>query len=347
MSKVKSILPVASTQSSEDTFSYKCPNWACRPPPSCGFYFDVMKNNTVISKLLLDDKLYFLIGRHSKQCHFILDHASVSRFHSVVLYHKHLDRIFLIDLGSTHGTFIGSVRLEPHKPQVIPIDTTIYFGQSTRCYTLRERKLEMYSMSSSLQNPSILHETGGELDDLTQYNTAINRQTLAATESEASQYSPFIRRVSVKRISFSSNPDEIINPEDVDPSVGRFRNMVQSSFVPTSKRIRLDLTTDPCSDFNTALTCVTSSEETAGLYSGLDQPAHSDGAIDSRGSMVISAAPKVDEPSTFLSSLLSPTAPTNPLHTEAVLNKNSKKIYAKEAWPGKKPSVEKSHNFLL
>ena len=343
MSQIRSIIPMDSSQTSQDQFSYTCPNWACKPPPSCGFYFDVMKDNVVISKLLLDDKLYFLIGRHSKQCNFVLDHASVSRFHSVVLYHKHLKRIFLIDLGSTHGTFIGSLRLEAHKPQVIPIDTTIYFGQSTRCYTLRERNSELYNLTGSLQNrdPAVHHETESELDDLTQYNTALNRQTLAATESDTSQYSPFIRKITAKRISFSSNADDIINPEDVDPSVGRFRNMVQSSFMPTHKRIRLDFTTEN-TDFNAAL-LKASNEDASGLYSGVDQPEYTDDTVNSGG--IISAAPNVDEPSTFLYSLQSPTTLVNPVPTEAVLNK--KKIYAKEAWPGKKPSGEKSHNFLL
>lgn len=44
-----------------------------------------------------------------------------------------------------------------------------------------------------------------------------------------------------KRHSVSFNEDEeIINPEDIDPSIGRFRNLVQTTIVPTSnKRIKL------------------------------------------------------------------------------------------------------------
>lgn len=40
---------------------------------------------------------------------------------------------------SAHGTFLGHIRLEPHKPQQIPIDSTVSFGASTRAYTLREK----------------------------------------------------------------------------------------------------------------------------------------------------------------------------------------------------------------
>lgn len=42
-------------------------------------------------------------------------------------------------LSTAHGTFVGSLRLEPHKPTQIPLDTTISFGASTRSYTLREK----------------------------------------------------------------------------------------------------------------------------------------------------------------------------------------------------------------
>lgn len=42
-------------------------------------------------------------------------------------------------MSSAHGTFLGHIRLEAHKPQQIPIDSTVSFGASTRAYTLREK----------------------------------------------------------------------------------------------------------------------------------------------------------------------------------------------------------------
>lgn len=38
-----------------------------------------------------------------------------------------------------HGTFIGKMRLEGHKPTQVPLDSTLSFGASTRTYILRER----------------------------------------------------------------------------------------------------------------------------------------------------------------------------------------------------------------
>lgn len=40
---------------------------------------------------------------------------------------------------AAHGTFLGHIRLEAHKPQQVPIDSTISFGASTRTYTIREK----------------------------------------------------------------------------------------------------------------------------------------------------------------------------------------------------------------
>lgn len=43
-----------------------------------------------------------------------------------------------------------------------------------------------------------------------------------------------------KRRNVTFNDEEcIINPEDVDPAVGRFRNLIQTTVIPT-KRSRID-----------------------------------------------------------------------------------------------------------
>ena len=40
-------------------------------------------------------------------------------------------------LFAGHGTFVGTVKLEPHKPQQLLVDATFSFGASSRSYTLR------------------------------------------------------------------------------------------------------------------------------------------------------------------------------------------------------------------
>jgi len=42
------------------------------------------------------------------------------------------------------------------------------------------------------------------------------------------------RKRKKKSVSFNDE-EEVINPEDIDPSIGRFRNLVQTTIIPTSK----------------------------------------------------------------------------------------------------------------
>ena len=40
------------------------------------------------------------------------------------------------------------------------------------------------------------------------------------------------RKSHVNSVEFADE-EEIINPEDVDPSIGKFRNMIQTTIIPT------------------------------------------------------------------------------------------------------------------
>ena len=45
-------------------------------------------------------------------------------------------------------------------------------------------------------------------------------------------FKPAVRRRSQKRSVSFNEDEEVINPEDVDPSVGRFRNLVSTTVIP-------------------------------------------------------------------------------------------------------------------
>ncbi|KAA0188643.1 hypothetical protein HAZT_HAZT004509 [Hyalella azteca] len=107
--------------------------------PAVGLHLDVAKGDRLIQKLMVDEKKCYLFGRNPQLNDFCIDHASCSRVHAVLVYHKVLQKAFLVDLGSTHGTFLGKMRLEGHKPTQVPLNSTFHFGASTRMYTLRER----------------------------------------------------------------------------------------------------------------------------------------------------------------------------------------------------------------
>ncbi|XP_012266299.1 nuclear inhibitor of protein phosphatase 1 isoform X1 [Athalia rosae] len=224
---------------------YEVPSWAGKPP--VGLHLDVLKGDKLIQKLMVDEKKCYLFGRNQQMNDFCIDHASCSRVHSALVYHKHLQRAFLVDLGSTHGTYIGNMRLDPNKPTQLPIDSTFHFGASTRYYIIRERpqsgarpiieELEKSAEDNDAGGLLGLPETETELDNLTEFNTAHNRRIsmLGITDDDVHKAT---RKRKKKGITFNDD-EEVINPEDVDPSVGRFRNLVQTTVVP-SKRMRME-----------------------------------------------------------------------------------------------------------
>lgn len=103
---------------------------------------------------MIDEKKCYFFGRNKDTCDFVIDHASCSRVHAVLVWHKDLNRSFIVDLNSTHGTFIGSLRLEPNKPQQVFVDSELKFGASTRSYIVRERPQINKNASSSILNSS-------------------------------------------------------------------------------------------------------------------------------------------------------------------------------------------------
>ncbi|KOB66500.1 Nuclear inhibitor of protein phosphatase 1 [Operophtera brumata] len=84
-----------------------------------------------------------------------------------------------------------------------------------------------------------LPETQTELDNLTEFNTAHNRRISMLGISTEDGTEPKKQK---RNVSFNEEVD-IINPEDIDPSIGRFRNLVKSTIVPNantqSKKLKL------------------------------------------------------------------------------------------------------------
>lgn len=356
--------------------------------PPTGYHLDVTKDEKLVQKLMIDEKKCYLFGRNEQLNDFCTDHASCSRVHAAFVYHKHLQICYLVDLGSTHGTFIGNVRLEAHKPTQLHMNSQFHFGASTRIYVLRERPsagsrpnimedIPAESVDGTLLG---LPESQSELDNLTEYNTATNRRIsmLGITDDSSSfadksttSSSSGSRKRSIKNVSF--NEEEIvINPEDVDPNVGRFRNMIQSTVVPV-KRPKLDTSSSGAvfsapPTFNPSLQSdLLLKQFNASLVPHLyqDLPPSSTtnesrtdsegistlgGSIGSKlGLLLPNPAPDVtplydDEEDLGIPSGGSATARVmiapnedERIDDEVTGDQPKKKKYAKEAWPGRKP----------
>lgn len=340
---------------------YEVPSWAGKPPT--GLHLDVLKGDKLIQKLMLDEKKCYLFGRNPQMNDFCIDHASCSRVHAAFVYHKDLNRAFLVDLGSTHGTYIGKMRLEAHKPTQLPIDSNFHFGASTRNYIIRERPMgNARGIMEELPNTETegallgLPETQTELDNLTEFNTAHNRRISmlgistddgsdvmkppTGTKRSASTPAGGVLKKQRRNVSFNEEVD-IINPEDIDPTIGRFRNLVKSTIVPNANNPprKLKLQSADESQQHPSLRLQELSRGAA-LYSDLPAPSSHLSLIGARlGLSLPNPAPDVE---------LEGPEPALPAHApqqhaaaeeSGPSNEPKRKKYAKEAWPGRKPGL--------
>lgn len=325
--------------------------------PPVGLHLDVLKGDKLIQKLMVDEKKCYLFGRNQQLNDFCIDHASCSRVHATLVYHKHLNRAFLVDLGSTHGTYIGNMRLESNKPTQLPIDSTFHFGASTRYYIIRERpqtgartiieELEKSSEDADAGGLLGLPETETELDNLTEFNTAHNRRISMLGISDDEVHKP-TRKRKKKGITFNDD-EEVINPEDVDPSVGRFRNLIQTTVVP-SKRMRMEGGLISLSeDSHNPMKHLQPTSTTPQLYHDLPPEQFTPSMLPSNpfstaltsltsrlGIALPNPAPEVEMTPNQMQTEVS-HIPEISGSADAHTMEPKKKKYAKEAWPGKKP----------
>lgn len=82
---------------------YEVPSWAGKAPT--GHHLDVTKDDKLIQKLMIDEKKCYLFGRNPQMNDFCIDHGSCSRVHAALVYHKHLNISYLVDLGSSKYTY--------------------------------------------------------------------------------------------------------------------------------------------------------------------------------------------------------------------------------------------------
>jgi nuclear inhibitor of protein phosphatase 1 len=307
---------------------YELPDWVGRPANGC--HLDVLKNEDLLQKLLIDEKGAYYFGRNPTLCDFVVEHGSCSRVHAVLLFHKLLKRFALVDLGSSHGTFVAGTRIEAFSPTFMDPNTIFHFGASTRRYKLRPK---LFTGSQDGSDDLGMVPQDLDIDNLTEYNTAQNRRVpqIPITLEEARQ-----KKKPRGNVLFLEDED-VINPEDVDPNVGRFRNLIQTAVIPANKRARSSSETESFL-----------SDHPSAAKKRILRPGKDDASSSSRlsapfsatlGSIALDAAPDVDlygggmpQPKAASTMKFGPHMPPTEKDDEP-----HKKKYAKEAWPGRKP----------
>lgn len=84
----------------------------------------------------------YLFGRDKDLCDIRLHHSSCSNFHAVIQYRLRVDSHgrhvypYLIDLGSTSGTYLNRRPIESNKYYKLEENDVIQFGESSKEYIL-------------------------------------------------------------------------------------------------------------------------------------------------------------------------------------------------------------------
>eukprot|EP00455_Lapot_gusevi_P030625 TRINITY_DN3298_c0_g1_i10.p2 TRINITY_DN3298_c0_g1~~TRINITY_DN3298_c0_g1_i10.p2 ORF type:complete len:141 (+),score=22.53 TRINITY_DN3298_c0_g1_i10:108-530(+) len=87
----------------------------------------------------------YLIGRERRLADIPVDHLSCSKQHAVIQYRRkeitdeffnvtYVVKPYIMDLQSTHGTFLNGNKIEPARYYEILHEDIVKFGQSTRDY---------------------------------------------------------------------------------------------------------------------------------------------------------------------------------------------------------------------
>mmetsp|Transcript_47823 Transcript_47823/g.79588 ORF Transcript_47823/g.79588 Transcript_47823/m.79588 type:complete len:180 (-) Transcript_47823:531-1070(-) len=158
------------------------PEWAGLPRKN-GVKLEIVKNSETVGEKKIDDKRAYLLGR-SPDCDIVLEHPSVSRHHCALVHHKN-GTIFVLDLGSVHGTQVAGERIDSQTPTLFEEGCTLRVAASSRVFILRgstpPRDLSEYiteSMESS------------EDAALVEFYTSMNRKIAHEASPSISPFSP-------------------------------------------------------------------------------------------------------------------------------------------------------------
>ncbi|XP_054652361.1 kanadaptin isoform X2 [Dunckerocampus dactyliophorus] len=130
--------------SKEPPVPYTEPQWG-GPAPDEAYALEILKNGTIVDRVPLTHKSYFVVGRLSV-CDVSLQHPSISRYHAVIQYRQQPGEtesvgeepgFYIHDLGSTHGTVVNKNKIPPKTYIRLRVGHVLKFGGSTRLFILQ------------------------------------------------------------------------------------------------------------------------------------------------------------------------------------------------------------------
>ncbi|KAF8985424.1 Kanadaptin [Entomortierella lignicola] len=116
---------------------YQKPAWSGYPNQQ--FYFEVIKNGTIVERISVPEKEFLVIGR-LPMCDLEMEHPSLSRYHAVVQF-KSNGESFIYDLNSSHGTKLNKNKIPPGMHVSLKPGDQLRFGESTRIYLFQTEEV--------------------------------------------------------------------------------------------------------------------------------------------------------------------------------------------------------------
>ncbi|KAG4143858.1 hypothetical protein ERO13_D06G218700v2 [Gossypium hirsutum] len=168
------------TQVGAGQSTWQPPDWAIEPRPGV-YYLQVVKEGQVLETINIDRRR-LIFGRQYHTCDFVLNHLSVSRQHAAVVPHKN-GSIYVIDLGSAHGTFVANERLTKDTPVELEVGQSLRFAASTRTYILRKNNAALFPRPPPPTEINLPPRPDpSDEEAVVAYNTLINRYGLSKSD---------------------------------------------------------------------------------------------------------------------------------------------------------------------
>ncbi|VAH12310.1 unnamed protein product [Triticum turgidum subsp. durum] len=230
----------AGTQFGGGQSTWQPPDWAIEPRPGV-YYLEVMKDGNAIDRINLDKKRH-IFGRQVPACEIVLDHQSVSRQHAAVVPHKN-GSIYVIDLGSVHGTFVANERLTKDNPVELEVGQSLRFAASTRAYVLRKNAAAFFPSQSLPSDSDVPLKRKGSSGDasasaVNDDNQAVGRPSKRSKKRRVS-FRDQVGGELIQVVGISDGADVETEPGPVGVKegslVGKYESLVQVTVIPKGK----------------------------------------------------------------------------------------------------------------
>lgn len=110
--------------------------------PDHHWRLSVLKEGEDHSPYRIHRQSKYVFGRDKDQCDIRLHHSSCSNIHAVLQYRLRVDSQgrhiypYLIDLGSSTGTYLNRRRIDANRFYKLEVNDVIQFGESAKEYVL-------------------------------------------------------------------------------------------------------------------------------------------------------------------------------------------------------------------